>query len=78
MVVVAAAVVAAVVVVVAVATVVAAAADSGRITQTRSPETMPQDDRVCPVSDRSSEPFRDKLKSVSALSLREGRTVSLM
>lgn len=75
-------VVAAAVVVVAVATVVAAvaaaAADSGRITQTRSPETMPQDDRVCPVSDRSSEPFRDKLKSVSALSLREGRTVSLM
>lgn len=44
-----------------------AAADSGRMTQIRSPETMPQDDRVWPASNRSSEPFRDKLNSASAL-----------
>lgn len=44
-----------------------AAAGWGRMAQIKSPETMPQDDRVWPVSDRSSEPFRDKLNSVSAL-----------
>lgn len=44
-----------------------AATDSGRMTLIRSPETMPQDDRVWPASDRSSEPFRDTLNSDSAL-----------
>lgn len=46
---------------------VAMAADSGRTTQIKSPETIPQDDNVCPVSVRLSKPFRDKPKSVPSL-----------
>lgn len=54
----------------------ASAADSDRMTQIRSPETMPQDDKVWSVSDRSSEPFRDKLNSVSALRDKNKRVIS--
>jgi len=43
------------------------AAAAGSKTQIRSPETTPQDARVCSESDSSSEPPRDKPNSVSAL-----------
>lgn len=41
--------------------------DWGRMTQIRSPETIPQEARVCPVSVRDSFPFKDRWNSVSGL-----------
>ena len=43
----------------------------GSRTQIRSPDTMSQEDKVCPATESSSEPFRDKLKALS--DLRPGR-----
>lgn len=46
--------------------------DSGSITLIMSPDTMPQEERVCPVSTSGSFPFSDRLNSVSALGSERG------
>ena len=45
----------------------AASTCPGRITEIKSPETMPQDESVWPSSGIESFPFKDKLNSISSL-----------